>query len=1513
MLVRLYANGNNILNATLSESNNWNYTFTNLDKFADGVVINYTVDEAEVANYTVAITGDDYYFVLNNTHVVELVNVTVIKVWDDADDQDGVRPANVTVMLYANGNNTINATLSEYNNWNYTFTNLDKYENGILIVYSINEREVINYTVNITGDNGNFVINNTHVIELINVTVVKVWNDGNNVSGKRPANVTVVLLADGGVVGNATLSASVDWKHTFTNLPAYKDHGILIEYSIDEVDVGVPGYTTEITNSTPYDWTVNNTYVPKVNKTANESSVFYHDFVTYNITVTNIGTGLYNKTLTIVDTLPYGLDYIETVNITGARVIQEAVYDEEARNVTWMITDIDPDTPAIITILVGTYDIGNLTNNVTLIGPNGFSEKVNTTVEVKPIVDVSVIKTVDNDTYYKGDVVVWTIVVSNAGNGTNATNVNLTDILPAEFELINYTATVGNYTDGVWTIGFMGNGTNATLVINSRAVAAADNVTNYANVSCTETEWNYLNNYDNATVTILMLPPPEKTVDNADPFYHEIVTYNLTVINNGDYDYTKNVTVIDSLPYGVDYIETIDITGADVVANATLSDDNKNVTWVITNISAHTTAVITISARANAVGIQVNNQTIVYPDGTEMKVNCTINVHPIVDVSVNKTVDYEVHYLSDVVVWTIVVSNADNGTNATNVKLNDVLPAEFELINYTATVGNYTDGVWTIGFMGNGTEETLVINSRAINAVPTVTNYADVSANETEWDYTNNEDNATTSIVLLPPPVKTVNNTNPFYHENVTYNLTVLNDGNYSFIGNLTVYDILPDGLEFLDTIRIINADVVVNTTINSKNNISWVITNIPAHSTAVIEVLVKVNAVGNLTNNETIVYPDGSNMTVNCTIEALPIVDVSVNKTVEKPIYFVGDIVVWTIKVSNAFNGTNATDVTMNDVLPAEFELINYTATVGNYTDGVWTIGFMGNGTEETLVINSRAKVVGTFTNVANVTANETDWNDTNNVDNATVTVIDNPDIAKDVNNTTPYHFETVEYYLTISNNGEIDYTNNLTVIDSLPEGLVYVETVNIEGATLIKEVVDGQIINWTITDIKAGSSAVITVKVLANATGNLTNNGTVVPPYGDNKTVNCTIIPIPIADLEVIKLSDNIKENNNTYYNGTDVTWNIIVINHGPDDAINAVASDLLPAGVVYVSDDSNGTFDYTTGIWNIGNLSSGANVTLNIVTRINTTNAEVTNPVNVTSETYDPNETNNHDNNTIVVAPEADLEIAKLVSQATSRANDIITWTIIVKNNGPDTAVNAVVSDKLPVGVVYISDDSNGAYDHETGIWKLGNVTKGQTKTLKIQTKVSVTNATIINFANVTSDTHDPNETNNKCNNSTTVPPEADLMLIKDVDFDTVKVGENVTFIIVVINLGPDTAVNTRAFDVLPSGLKFVSYNATIGTYDSVTGIWNIGDLANGEYAALMIVAEALTVGEHINEAYVVSDTYDPDLSNNNDTAKVVVEKEEPPVPKVPTLPPTGNPILLVILSLLAIVGVNIKRKL
>ena len=55
----------------------------------------------------------------------------------------------------------------------------------------------------------------------------------------------------------------------------------------------------------------------------------------------------------------------------------------------------------------------------------------------------------------------------------------------------------------------------------------------------------------------------------------------------------------------------------------------------------------------------------------------------------------------------------------------------------------------------------------------------------------------------------------------------------------------------------------------------------------ATITIRVKVNAVGNLTNNLTIIGPKGSSRTVNCTIDPMPIVDLSVNITSDKVEYF--------------------------------------------------------------------------------------------------------------------------------------------------------------------------------------------------------------------------------------------------------------------------------------------------------------------------------------------------------------------------------------------------------------------------------------------------------------------------------------------------------------------------------------------------------------------------------------------------------------------------------------------------
>ena len=232
----------------LSEENNWTGTFTNLDKYAGGEEIAYTVVENEITDYEVAITGtkEDGYTV-TNTHTPEKTEVSVSKVWDDADNQDGMRSESVTITLLANGESTgKTVVLNEENKWASTFTDLDKYAGGEEIAYTIQELEISGYNSLVTGSNQDgYVVTNTHKPITIDITVEKSWADKNNQDGIRPASITVNLLADGEKVDSATISAAEDgsWTHTFTNLDKFAG-GKEINYTVTEE--AVEGYSPSI-------------------------------------------------------------------------------------------------------------------------------------------------------------------------------------------------------------------------------------------------------------------------------------------------------------------------------------------------------------------------------------------------------------------------------------------------------------------------------------------------------------------------------------------------------------------------------------------------------------------------------------------------------------------------------------------------------------------------------------------------------------------------------------------------------------------------------------------------------------------------------------------------------------------------------------------------------------------------------------------------------------------------------------------------------------------------------------------------------------------------------------------------------------------------------------------------------------------------------------------------------------------------------------------------------------------
>ncbi len=254
--VHLLVDGETVQSTTATADGGWKFSFEDLDKYAAGTEIEYTVEEAFVADgYDVDIEGDAASgFEITNTHKPETVDVEGTKTWDDVVDQDGKRPAEITVNLLADGDEIDSATVGIADGWAFSFNDLPKYrDGGAEIVYTITENAVDDYDTTIKGTvEEGFKITNSYTPETTDVKGSKTWDDADDQDGKRPAEITVHLLADGTEIDSATVSASDNWEYSFDDLPVYRDGGIDIVYTITEdavadYDTVIDGF--DITNS----------------------------------------------------------------------------------------------------------------------------------------------------------------------------------------------------------------------------------------------------------------------------------------------------------------------------------------------------------------------------------------------------------------------------------------------------------------------------------------------------------------------------------------------------------------------------------------------------------------------------------------------------------------------------------------------------------------------------------------------------------------------------------------------------------------------------------------------------------------------------------------------------------------------------------------------------------------------------------------------------------------------------------------------------------------------------------------------------------------------------------------------------------------------------------------------------------------------------------------------------------------------------------------------------------------
>lgn len=710
---------------------------------------------------------------------------------------------------------------------------------------------------------------------------------------------------------------------------------------------------------------------------------------------------------------------------------------------------------------------------------------------------------------------------------------------------------------------------------------------------------------------------------------------------------------------------------------------------------------------------------------------------------------------------------------------------------------------------------------------------------------------------------KSSNLINANYGDIVIWTLKITNNGPNVGTG-IRLKDLIPDGL------IILSCD---DENYNKKTGILN-IDSLNMGESKIINIKTLVNKTGTFINEASVSgneYDwDLKNNNDSAGINVNPSADLAVEILVNDTNPKFNSLVKWTLRVTN--NGPDeATGVVVCDLLSKD---LIYLSSTGNYDvkSRLWNIETLESGKSVSIDIVTLVNKTGKIANDASVSGKEYDWNLSNNYDNKSIAVDVCADLAikKLVNDTNPKFNSLVEWTLRVTNNGP-DTATGVVVCDILPEGLISIDK-SFNGT-------------WNVGKLLNNQTKELTIICLVNKTGKLVNIADIAGNEYDcnltNNIVNKSIEVAQSADLFVKKYVNNTSPDF-----GEIIKWSVVVSNNGPDIATNVQVNDLLDDGLIFVkSSSTKGNYDVKSGIWTIDSLAPETDETLNIYCKVNKI-GKILNFVSVNSTQYDWNESNNHDNESVNAVKIADLSVIKLINNSNPNYNDLIKWTIIVSNNGPNMATGVIVNDLLPKSVEYISSYlSKGFYNPVNGIWDVGNLNAGEKLQLNIVSKI-VKTGDITNVVNVKGNEKDSNLTNNHFKKSVHVKPAADLSIEKSVSKQEVNINDLIEYVIEITNNGPDSAENIKVSELLNPNLKVISFESTKGNFNNTNNVLTIDSLVNGEKVRLTINAAANACGKFENKVAVSSDTFDYDKSNNQDGTSVSVsenttEKIEDPV--------------------------------
>jgi uncharacterized repeat protein (TIGR01451 family) len=477
----------------------------------------------------------------------------------------------------------------------------------------------------------------------------------------------------------------------------------------------------------------------------------------------------------------------------------------------------------------------------------------------------------------------------------------------------------------------------------------------------------------------------------------------------------------------------------------------------------------------------------------------------------------------------------------------------------------------------------------------------------------------------------------------------------------------------------------------------------------------------------------------------------------------------------------------------------------------------------------------------------------------------------------------ESVTFTLTIASDPAGADATGVVLTDLLPGGLDFVSANPGQGTY------DAGTGLWSVGDVASGASA--TLAITANVTA---PSGTVITnvasglvadqndPIGGNDSDSVDVVVADAVDLGVTKVVDAANPNE-----GDTVTFTITLTHAaGTVPATGVSLVDALPAGLSHADDTpSQGSFDVPSGVWSVGTLAPGAVATLELEALVEpgTATTTLTNTVGaIQLDQADRNPGNDSAAAAVVVKNDTDVQVTKVVDQASPKEGTTVTFTISVLNVGPALATGVQIDDLLPAGTTHVSNNpSAGFYDSMTGAWTIPALLAGAPNiaTLDVFAQIDggTAGTTIQNTATLTAlDQNDLNAGNDSDSASVTPAPSTDLAVTVTVDDAAPVRRQPVAFEVTIANVASLPATGVSLAINVPAGLTLEAAAPSTGSFDAGTGAWSVGSVDVGQSHSLELVAsvDPTSAGTTLTTTALVSALDQPDPDSSNDGAAVAV---------------------------------------